>query len=105
MRNWYDYLRQHATAHTLRPGGPVYVRGEVVAVCEAPQVCIRAADGTQTWWRIDLCTFTAPEAENATDRRPPKPSPAPVSMPILSVALDDGTELVARATTRMEGWE
>lgn len=29
--------------------------GQIVAYCDAPMVAIRRLDGTQMWWRADLC--------------------------------------------------
>lgn len=67
MERGFDLLHMHATARTAP--GAYYDQGEVIAYCEAPQVCIRRADGTTLWWRVDLCTFsdpstTAPEKED-----------------------------------------
>jgi len=37
--------------------------GEVIGYCTAPQVLIKRKDGTQFWWRYDLCAFEGEKQE------------------------------------------
>lgn len=57
-RRGFDLIRKHAIAR-YRPGG-IHGEGEVIAYCDAPQVCIRRPDGSVFWWWADMCEFSDP---------------------------------------------
>lgn len=51
-----DMLGRKVNA-TLMDNGWIIATGKVVAYCDQPQVLIEQEDGSQIWWRADLCDF------------------------------------------------
>ncbi len=77
-QNGYNLLFQKVLA--LTGTDTVYGKGEVIAYCDVPQVCIRQKNGKEFWWRVDMCEFQAPpnnqnqgELESSVDFEGPKP--------------------------------
>lgn len=68
-----DTLGMYATAYTAP--GAVHGVGQVVGYSDAPQFCIRRADGSTFWWRADLCREMTQNDTELVERSSPMNEP------------------------------